>query len=94
MSDPRWCRVSLTRRSRENYENHVVASLREAAKRPHLRGGRFAKCARNDMQAKVNALPAHAFGRLQVKSGEELSPSLRSGDASALMPSVSLVGER
>ena len=25
------------------------------------------------LQAKVNALPAHAFGRLQVKGGEKLS---------------------
>ena len=31
------------------------------------------------LQAKVNALPAHGFGRLQSKSGEELS---------ALMPSI------
>ena len=33
----------------------------------------------DDLQAKVNALPAHAFGRLQSASGEELS---------ALMPSI------
>ena len=47
-------------------------------------------------QVKVNALPAHAFGRLQSTSGEELSPSLRFGDCrcfarrsqSALMPSM------
>jgi hypothetical protein len=31
------------------------------------------------MMAKVNALPAHAFGRLQSASGEELS---------ALIPSI------
>jgi hypothetical protein len=46
--------------------------------------------AHNDMRAKDNALPAHAFGRLQSASGEELSPPLHFGDASrsALMPSV------
>jgi hypothetical protein len=42
------------------------------------------------LQAKVNALPAHAFGRLQSASGEELFPPFHFGDASqsALMPSV------
>ena len=30
------------------------------------------------LQAKVNALPAHAFGRLQVKGGEELSALMAS----------------
>jgi len=39
-------------------------------------------------EPKVNALPAHAFGRLQSASGEELSPSLRFGDASALLPII------
>jgi len=28
----------------------------------------------SSLQAKVNALPAHAFGRLQSTSGEELRP--------------------
>ena len=39
---------------------------------------------------KVNALPAHAFGRLQSTGGEELSPPLHFGDGSrsALMPSM------
>jgi hypothetical protein len=42
------------------------------------------------LQAKVNALPAHGFGRLQSASGEELSPPFHFGDApqSALMPSI------
>ena len=38
------------------------------------------------MVAKVNALPAHAFGRLQSASGEELRPLF--GPLRALMPSV------
>ncbi|MEW6029543.1 MAG: hypothetical protein ACOYZ8_09845 [Chloroflexota bacterium] len=33
----------------------------------------------NDLQAKVTALPAHAFGRLQSQSQEELD---------ALLPSI------
>jgi len=34
----------------------------------------FLVYAHNDMHAKVNALPAHPFGRLQSASGEEMRP--------------------
>ena len=51
----------------------IVMSLRGAffatKQSPHLLGGCFAKCARNDMWAKVNALR-----ELQSASGEELRP--------------------
>jgi hypothetical protein len=36
----------------------------------------------DSLQAKLNALPAHAFGRLQSASGEELSPKRRLHDLS------------
>jgi hypothetical protein len=45
------------------------------------------------MTAKINAFLLTSFGdnvrELQVKGGEELSPALRFGDASAFMPSPS-----
>ena len=42
------------------------------------------------IMARVDALPAHAFGRLRSASGEELSTPFHSGGApqSALLPSA------
>jgi hypothetical protein len=47
----------------ENTQRRIVAYLDGLYPGGHLR------------QAKVNALPAHAFGRLQAKGGEELRQS-------------------
>ena len=61
----------------------IIMSLRGAfaatKQSPHLRGGSFATCTRNDMSAKVNVLR-----ELQSASGEELHPFV----GWTLMPSV------
>ena len=72
----------------------IIMSLRGAfaatKQSPNKQAGCFAKSTHNDIWAMVNALPAHAFGRIrspplcygdgpQSASGEELS---------AVMPSV------
>jgi hypothetical protein len=57
-----------------------IMSLRVFEKQSSIRRGDcFATCARNDMWAEVNALPALcSSGRLQSASGEELSALIRS----------------
>jgi len=65
----------------------IFMSLRDGVlpskQSPVSRGDCFA-IARNDIFVKVNTLPAHAFGRLQSASGEEVRPFV----GRTLMPSV------